>query len=68
MTDGVPLTPVEQEVLRTALARGYFETPRRISTAELAEEVEVSDYEITQHLRRAITKVLRNEPWTVPTE
>jgi predicted DNA binding protein len=66
--DGVPLTPQERAVLLTALDRGYFEVPRRISTVTLAEEVGVSDREVTEHLRRAMAKVLKYGVWGLPSE
>lgn len=62
-TDGVPLTPQEQRVLQTALERGYFDVPRRISTVALAVEVGVSDRELTEHLRRATAKVVKHSRW-----
>ncbi|MFD1512508.1 helix-turn-helix domain-containing protein [Halomarina rubra] len=66
--NGVPLTPHEREVLLTALDRGYFEVPRRISIVALAEEVGVSDREVTEHLRRAMAKVLNHGRWQLPPE
>lgn len=62
-TDGVPLTPQEREALQTALSRGYFETPRRISTVTLADELGVSDRKFTELLRRGMAKVLRHNHW-----
>lgn len=64
-TDGVPLTPREQDVLRVALREGYFETPRRISTVALAEEVGASDRELAETLRRAMAKVVRHSRWDI---
>lgn len=66
--DGVPLTPEEQEVLLTALDQGYFEVPRRISTVALAEEVSVSDREVSEQLRRAMAKVLKYGLWGLPSK
>ncbi|MFC5970564.1 helix-turn-helix domain-containing protein [Halomarina salina] len=60
-TDGVPLTGIEREVLYTAVDEGYFGVPRRISTVELAEAVGVSTTALTEHLRRGMTKVLREK-------
>lgn len=60
-TDGVALTALERAVLQTALDRGYFEDPRRISTVTLAEAVGVSTAEVTEQLRRGTKKVLRSE-------
>jgi len=66
--NGVALTSTEQEVLLTALERGYFEVPRRISTVMLAEEVGVSDREVSEHLRHAMAKVLKYGLWGLSPE
>ncbi len=57
-TNGVPLTPQEEEYLQTALDRGYFDVPRGITTVALAKELGVSDRECTVTLRRATAKVI----------
>lgn len=48
------LTDPQRETLVRAVEGGYYDIPRRISTATLAEEFGVSDQAITERLRRAI--------------
>ena len=48
------LTERQRETLVRAVDAGYYDIPRRISTATLAEEFGVSDQAITERLRRAI--------------
>lgn len=53
------LTPKEQEVLKIAVTKGYFDYPKRIGLEELAEEFGVSKSAIMQILRKAIDKIAR---------
>ncbi|MFC5972291.1 helix-turn-helix domain-containing protein [Halomarina salina] len=53
------LTGTERDVLRTAVEEGYFDVPRRITTAALADRVGVADDEVIVVLRRGTAKVLR---------
>jgi len=45
-------------LLRTALTRGYFDYPRRISLTDLAIELGVRKSSLSQSLRRALKEVL----------
>jgi predicted DNA binding protein len=47
------LTDRQQEALTLALARGYYESPRQVSTEELAEELGISQPATSDLLRRA---------------
>lgn len=51
------LTPVQRETLETAVARGYFDIPRGISTTELADELGVTTNAVSERLRRAEREV-----------
>lgn len=51
------LTASQQEALDIALERGYFDIPRRVTLAELAEEMGVSDQAVSERLRRAQKRV-----------
>lgn len=42
-----------------ALKRGYFETPRRVSLSDLADELDVSKQAVSQRVRRATEQVLQ---------
>ncbi|QGA55284.1 bacterio-opsin activator [Sulfolobus sp. E5-1-F] len=52
------LTPRELSILKLALDKGYFETPKRIGLEELANELGVSKPAIMQVLRKAISKLV----------
>ncbi|WP_338599022.1 helix-turn-helix domain-containing protein [Sulfolobus tengchongensis] len=51
------LTPKELAVLKLAVSKGYFETPKRIGLEELAKELGVSKPAIMQILRKAVAKI-----------
>ncbi|BBD73595.1 hypothetical protein HS1genome_1984 [Sulfodiicoccus acidiphilus] len=51
------LTSREEEVLRLAVRRGYFEWPREVGLAELASELGVTRTAVLQILRKAMKKV-----------
>lgn len=58
--DGSELTRRQREVLRTALERGYFEVPRRVTLEELADELEISDQALSALVRRGLANHLRH--------
>ncbi|GAB3676217.1 helix-turn-helix domain-containing protein [Halopiger thermotolerans] len=47
------LTPQQREALEAALEYGYFEIPRAISMAELADELGISHQALSERFRRA---------------
>jgi len=53
------LSPRQLFVLRTALSEGYFDSPRRISSRELASLVGVSQSTLLEHLRKAESRIIR---------
>jgi DNA-binding CsgD family transcriptional regulator len=56
----VQLTDRQIEILRTALAAGYYDIPRRATQRELAAELGLSRGTIGDHLRRAEAKIIRS--------
>ena len=54
------LTVSQRETLIRAVEGGYYAIPRGISTAELAEEFDISDQAVTERLRRAIQTLVEN--------
>jgi predicted DNA binding protein len=60
---GGSLTALERELLRTALDGGYFDSTRDMTLADLADEVELTEQEASERLRRAIGTLLRNSEW-----
>lgn len=53
------LTAADRETLRVALEKGYFEVPRETTLVEVADELDRSDVEVSQQLRRGMGDVLR---------
>lgn len=52
------LTDRQREALELAVARGYYESPRRITAAELAEELDISQPSLSGLLRRGERRIL----------
>lgn len=52
------LTAKQQEVLETAYQDGYFEWPRGITKAEVADILDISPATANQHIRVALKKLL----------
>lgn len=48
------LSEPQREALTLAVRRGYYDIPRGCTTAELADELAISDQAVTERLRRAI--------------
>ncbi|MBZ6495989.1 helix-turn-helix domain-containing protein [Natrinema longum] len=48
------LSEHQREALTLAIRRGYYDIPRGCTTAELADELGISDQAVTERLRRAI--------------
>lgn len=54
------LTDTQQEALVLAYERGYFESPRQVTMAELGEELDISQQAVASRLRRGINHILGN--------
>lgn len=48
-----PLTDRQQELVELAFDQGYYDVPRATTTRELADEIELDDSTVSEHLRRA---------------
>lgn len=55
------LSSIQRETLTVAYQRGYFQVPRRMSQAALAEELGISDSALSQRLRRGIETLIERE-------
>jgi len=55
---GAPLTSEQRETLRLAYQRGYFSVPRKVTTAELADELGVSAQAVSERLRRGSAQLV----------
>lgn len=53
------LTDRQAEIMRAAVAAGYYEIPRRVTQRGLADELGVSRGTIADHLRRIESKLIR---------
>ncbi|SFB71871.1 HTH DNA binding domain-containing protein [Halobiforma haloterrestris] len=53
------LTETERETFETAAQRGYYETPRDTTLAELADHFDVSKTAVSMNLRRSERKILQ---------
>jgi predicted DNA binding protein len=52
------LTQPQREALHLAYDRGYFETPRQTTLAELARELDITGQSLGARLNRGINTVL----------
>ncbi|WP_132060999.1 helix-turn-helix domain-containing protein [Halorussus amylolyticus] len=62
------LSEPQREALMLAVQMGYYDIPRGCTTAELADELEISDQAVTERLRRAIGAFTRHALLTPETE
>lgn len=51
------LSTVQRETMELAISQGYYSIPRETTTAELAEQLGVSDQAVVERLRRAMTQL-----------
>lgn len=56
--EGFGLTATQAETLTTAFETGYFDVPRRITLAELADRLDVSEQAVSERLRRGLASLL----------
>jgi predicted DNA binding protein len=58
--DGVPptLTDLQREALLAALETGYYDVPRAVTLAALADRLDISDTALSQRLRRGTRTLL----------
>jgi predicted DNA binding protein len=52
------LTDAQQEALELAYERGYFESPRQVTMADLGEELGISQQAVASRLRRGTQSIL----------
>lgn len=53
------LSPAQREALDLALSEGYYSIPRRTTTAEMGEQLGISDQAVVERLRRAMVTLSR---------
>lgn len=56
---GDALSEAQREALVRAIEGGYYDIPRQVSAAELADEFDISDQALSERLRRAIAALGR---------
>lgn len=52
------LTREQERALAVAAARGYFEIPRKVTMADIAGELDISEQAVSERIRRGLNKVL----------
>ncbi|ELZ82370.1 DNA binding protein [Haloferax elongans ATCC BAA-1513] len=52
------LSPRQREAVQTALRLGYYDVPRAVTTADVAEELGCSTATASEHLRRAELRIV----------
>lgn len=52
------LSRKQREAVELAAERGYFETPRRVTMTELAEELDISQQAVSSRIRRGVNKIV----------
>lgn len=66
MSETARLTERQREAVTLAYERGYFETPRRATLSDLADELDVTPQTLSRHVRVGVEKIvgdtLRSEP------
>lgn len=55
------VSPEQREALRLAYRRGYFSVPRKVSTAELADALDVSAQAVSERLRRGLGQLVESQ-------
>lgn len=54
------LTERQREILETAYELGYFDVPRSVSTADIADEIALDPSTVAEHLQRAERNLVAN--------
>lgn len=54
------LTERQRDALALAVERGYYDIPRRVSTADVAADLDISDQATTERLRRGIRTLVEH--------
>ena len=52
------LTPKQEEIIRTAYLRGYYDFPKRVGVRELADMFDISTATVSEILRRGQKKII----------
>jgi hypothetical protein len=58
MSETARLTERQREAVTMAYERGYFDTPRRTTLSELADELEVTSQTLSRHVRVGVEKIV----------
>jgi len=56
--DQFDISPKQHETLEAALRAGYFDIPRRVTLADLADELDISEQGVSERLRRGLSTFL----------
>lgn len=61
------LTESQREALVLAVERGYYDIPRQCTTAEIADDLDISAQAVTERLRRAVANITEHTLLTAGT-
>lgn len=56
--EGFELTDTQREALVLAFERGYFDTPRKVSLEEVADELDITQQSLSSRLRRGHRRLI----------
>ncbi len=59
--DGFNLSEKQETAIKTAVALGYYNFPRKISAQELAQRLKIDKSTLLEHLRKAEIKIMNRE-------
>ena len=66
---GPSLTDSQQEVLSLAYRQGYYDTPRKVTMADLGDELDITPQAVASRLRRGVKTIVGTTlPETHPPE
>ena len=55
----VEFTPRQSQILKIAYMKGYYDTPKKINSRELAEILQISQSTLLEHLNKAENKIIQ---------
>jgi|GEM_PF-4164051 predicted DNA binding protein len=58
--DLISLTSRQKEILQKAISMGYFESPRKCSLRDVAENLNISHTAVNKHIRKIEKRLLKN--------
>jgi predicted DNA binding protein len=57
--DGYNLSPMQERILKTAVSKGYYKWPRKISAQTMSKQLGLNKATVLEHLRKAEIKIVK---------